>query len=155
MSYTGSSILIVDDEPGIRDLHKDILEEEGFLCHLASGGEDALTVLATHGVDLVLMDIIMPGMTGLSLFQRVSELYPDISVIFVTALNDLDLVVEHLKNGAYDYIVKPVRRKRLLQAVGDALHRRSVGLEDILHRRHLEELVTHQAKALRRKMTSQ
>ena len=117
MRFNGAPILVVDDEPGIRDLLKDNLEEQGYVCHTAPDGDAALNVLAEQTVQLALVDIMMPGMTGLSLFERVRERYPDLAVIFVTAWDDLNIAVQNLKNGAYDYVVKPVTRKRLQQAV--------------------------------------
>ena len=117
MGFAGSSVLIVDDEEGIRELLKDKLQEQGYCCHTAANGEAALDFLANEEVDLVLLDIMMPGMTGLNLFERTKEMYPDMAVIFITAMEELNVAVENLRNGASDYIVKPVPRKRLTQAV--------------------------------------
>lgn len=148
MRYSGSRIIIVDDEEGIRDLLQDNLEEEGYICYTAGSGDEALKVLAEEAVDLALIDIMMPGMPGLSLFGYIKELYPDVAVIFVTAVNDANLGAVVLKNGASDYIVKPVTRKRLLQAAQDALERREAALEECQQRRELEELVARQTKTL-------
>ena len=90
------SILIVDDFENSLLLFKQGLEEKGYVCHTAASGSAALEVLATEAVDLALIDVMMPGMTGLSLFQRLKELYPQLAVIFITGVDDLDLAVEHL-----------------------------------------------------------
>ncbi len=148
MQYSETHILVVDDEDGIRDLFKDNLEEQGYICHAAPSGDAALEVLANDRVDLALVDVMMPGMTGLSLFQHVKERYPGVAVVFVTAMDDLDLAVDYLKNGAYDYVVKPVTRRRLQQVVEEALERRRVTLDEQQHRRLLEEQTAHQARAL-------
>jgi PAS domain S-box-containing protein len=144
MRHSGSRIIIVDDEPGIRDLLQDNLEEEGYICYTAGSGDEALKILAAETVDLALIDIIMPGMTGLSLFAYIKEHYPDVAVIFATAVNDANLGVQSLKDGASDYIVKPVTRKRLLRAAQDALERREAALQEGRRRKTHEELVARQ-----------
>lgn len=148
MRFNGAPILVVDDEPGIRDLLKDNLEEQGYVCHTAPDGDAALNVLAEQTVQLALVDIMMPGMTGLSLFERVRERYPDLAVIFVTAWDDLNIAVQNLKNGAYDYVVKPVTRKRLQQAVEETLAKREALLEKKQRRSFLHEQIVRQAREL-------
>jgi DNA-binding NtrC family response regulator len=148
MRYFGSRIIIVDDEQGIRDLLQENLEEAGYICYTAGSGDEALKVLAAQTVELAIVDIMMLGMTGLSLFDYIKELYPDVAIIFATAVNDANLGVEVLKDGASDYIVKPVTRKRLLRAAQDALEHREAALEEGQLRRKLEELVARQANSL-------
>lgn len=122
----------------------------GYLCHAAPSGEAALAVLSNEPVDLALVDIMMPGMTGLTLFQHMKERYPDVAVVFSTAVNDVTIVVDHLKYGAYDFMVKPVSWKRLLQVVSEALDRRHALLQDKQNRKFLEERLYHQARDLSR-----
>jgi DNA-binding NtrC family response regulator len=117
----------------------------------ASNGLEALQILGTHLVDLVLLDVVMPGMTGPTLFQNLEEHYPDVAVIFITAMDDLNLAVEHLKSGAYDYIVKPVSLIRLLRAVETSLGKHKEKFENEQQSTHLEQLVVHQSQALRNK----
>ena len=148
MQKSKKRILIVDDEDGIRDLLKERLEEEGYTCHTASTGDAALEVLAAEPVHVALLDIIMPGMTGLSLFKQIKETYPKVAVVFVTAVDDLNIAVDHLKNGAYDYVVKPVTRNRLTQAVEEALRKRNASSEVEEHQRLLEEQAARQATEL-------
>ena len=102
-------------------------------------GEAALEVLAKEPVDLVLIDIMMPGMTGLSLFRHLKEFYPDIAVVFVTAVDDTDAAIEHFKHGAYDYIFKPISRPRLSHMVKDMLDRHAAMMEKDRNRKLLEE----------------
>ena len=125
---------------------------EGYACHTASSGHGALEVLSTHAVDLVLLDIMMLAMTGLSLFQRLEERHPDVAVMFVTGVDDITLAVEHLKGGAYDYLVKPVSQRRLLQAVEESLEKHRARLRAERHRTHLEELVLNQSRALQNRV---
>ncbi len=121
-------MLIVDDSADSRVLLKNVLEKRDYVCHLASSGDEALEVLASQAIDLALVDIVMPGMSGLILFQHVKELYPDVAVIFVTAMDDLNLAVEYLKNGAYDYMVKPVAPAHLQEMAEEALEKRKAAL---------------------------
>ena len=152
VQLTGSPhVLIVDDEEGIRELMSDNLSELGYTCHTASCGDDALALLSKQEVQVALLDVMMPGMTGLSLFQHLQERFPNIAVVFVTAVDDLSLAVEHLKSGAYDYVVKPVTRRRLHQVVGDALARREAGLEQQRLRALIEEQADRNARDLEAK----
>ena len=130
MRYHKSHILVVDDEYEIRYVFKESLEESGYACHVASSGDAALQVLATETVDLALVDIMMPGMSGLTLFERIMERYPDVAVIFITGMNDVNIAVRHLKHGACDYLVKPVTLGRLKQAVEETLDKRNAMLGD-------------------------
>lgn len=145
-------ILVVDDEEGIRDLLKENLEEEGYLCYTARDGDEALDLLESQVVDLVLIDVIMPGTNGLSLFQRMTQLYPDVAAIFITAMDDVDVAVDQLKNGAYDYLQKPVTRARLSQAVEEALGKRKVSLEENQARKTLENALIQRAQELEEKV---
>ena len=125
-----SRILIVDDEEEIRGLFKETLEESGYTCFSASGGNAALQALAAEEVEVVVTDIMMPGMSGLTLFEHIQERYPDIAVIFVTAMDDVSLAVQKLKAGAYSYLVKPVTLRRLKQEVREALDKRSATIHE-------------------------
>ena len=151
------NILIVDDSLESRTLIKRILEAQGYVCHVAAGGEEALGLLETQPVDLALLDILMPGMTGLSLFERIKERYPGAAVVFVTAMDDLNIAVEHIKNGAYDYVVKPVTKQRLLGVVSEALANRTAKLNENKQLVYLEEEASRQATELegkKRELTS-
>ena len=152
MQLSGAHILIVDDEDGIRDLFKQTLEAEGGVCHTASDGAPALELLASEPMDLALVDITMPRMSGMVLFQHMKDGYPGVPVVFITAVDELTLAVEHLKKGAYDYIVKPVTKARLLGAVEDGLGRRQCALKDQEHRIYLEEQTAQQATQLEARM---
>ena len=117
-------ILVVDDEERIRGLFKDGLENAGYTCLLASSGPEALEVLAQGRVDLALLDIIMPGMSGTELFLRMQQSHPDVPVVFVTAVADVELATDSLRAGAYDFVTKPMRFQQLEAVVERALERR-------------------------------
>jgi CheY-like chemotaxis protein len=106
----GATILVVDDLPANRDLMARRLERSGFRVLSASSGPEALDLLRHRPVDLVLLDIMMPGMTGIEVLRtlRVSEATRTLPVIMVTAKTDSEDVVEALSLGANDYVTKPV-----------------------------------------------
>lgn len=129
MSDQSAKILILDDEKEIREMFKETLEDRGYLCRTAASGEEALEMLEEESVDLLLLDIVMPKMSGLTFFEHAKEQDPDIAVIFITALDDVDLAVRNLKHGAFDYLVKPVPVKRLHKAIEEVLSKRQGLLE--------------------------
>ena len=137
----GTVILVVDDEERIRDLFRETLETAGYSCLLASDGQEALDVLAREPVDLALLDIIMPGMSGTDLFHRMQATYPEVPVVFVTAMTDVDLAVDSLKTGAYDYITKPMRFQELGRAIERALDRKRARREEQDRHNGLQRLV--------------
>ena len=101
------SILIVDDEPSICKLISDILEPEGYTCETAASGEIALKLLSQHHFDLALLDIKIPGMSGMDLMDIMLKSRPSVPVMICTAVSDINIVIEALKRGAVDYILKP------------------------------------------------
>ena len=130
MSNDPIHILVVDDDENIRELFGVIMEEQGYVCQTASGGEAALEVLGAGRVDIAVVDFMMPKMTGATLFQHIKERHPDVAVIFATAVDDLNIAVEQLKEGAYDYIVKPVSRTHLEKVVRQVIARRAATLKE-------------------------
>jgi heterodisulfide reductase subunit A2 len=110
-------ILVVDDELVVRDSLKEWLEEEGFTAGMAASGPEALDALARDRVHLMLLDIKMPGMDGVEVLQRAKELFPELTVIMMTAYATIDTAVEAMKIGAMDYLVKPFEVETLLPKV--------------------------------------
>ena len=151
MPNDARQILIVDDEQDIRSLLKVSLEKKGYLCHTADGAEAAMEVLIKEPVDLALIDIIMPGMTGLSLFKHIKETFPGVAIVFVTNVDDMNLAFDSIIDGAYDYIIKSKIPFKLFQSVERALGLRDAAIQRDRHMDHLEELVEHQSSALRQK----
>ena len=145
-------ILVVDDEKGLLEINQENLEEAGFICFTASSGREALELLASEAIDLAVIDVMMPEMSGLELFHRMKEKYPWIAVLFVTAVDRMDVAVLQVKEGALDYLVKPVDRVKLIDSVNNALEKQSEYLANSNHQQHLEELLLHQSKALENKV---
>ncbi|MCF7797492.1 MAG: sigma-54 dependent transcriptional regulator [Lentisphaeria bacterium] len=105
MSYM---ILIVDDEQEIRESLSLILTEEGFLCDTADNGESALEMLENTNYDIVISDLKMPKLDGLTLLKKAREIAPDTFVIMITSYGSTESAVDSLRNGAVDYILKPL-----------------------------------------------
>jgi DNA-binding NtrC family response regulator len=118
------SILIVDDERDMLQLLKRILEPD-LKCRAetASSGEQALKVLTEQSFDLVLADIKMPGMDGLELLELIKRDYPDLTVVMMTAYGHIEMAVEAMKSGAYDFITKPFEQDALVLRLEKALER--------------------------------
>jgi DNA-binding NtrC family response regulator len=111
------SILIVDDELLIRDLLYDFFAGQGWDISIAENGEKALEILRTKKVDLVLADIKMPQMDGLTLTSEVKEAYPEIPVVLMTGYPSVESAVAALRNKASDYITKPFNINQLYKIV--------------------------------------
>ncbi len=124
MVRKGPTVLIVDDEDAICDLVCDGLTEEGYVCNVASNADYALAKLEKYSFDVVLLDIKLPGMSGMDLLKTVGKCYQRTAIIMITAVNDLDTAVEAMKLGALDYIVKPFTLEKLNASIGIVLNNR-------------------------------
>ncbi|MBK5260625.1 MAG: sigma-54-dependent Fis family transcriptional regulator [Thermoanaerobaculia bacterium] len=119
-------ILIVDDEPSVRDSLCHWFRDDGYLVATAEGANDALTRLADQKWDLALVDIRMRGTDGIELQRRMKEIDPDLIVIMMTGYATVDTAVAALKNGAYDYITKPLDPDDVAHLISNALsHKRT------------------------------
>jgi DNA-binding NtrC family response regulator len=110
-------VLVVDDDDAVRETIAETLEEEGFGVQTASGAESALAALARTRPDVVLSDIRMPGMDGLELLDLLRARAPDVDVLLMTAYEDMPTVARAMRDGAFDFLVKPLRPDRLLEVL--------------------------------------
>jgi len=115
------SVLVVDDEQVICDLLHDELSEQGYLCITVLNGDDALAELAAHHFDVVLLDIRLPGMSGMEVLREIWLKHANTATIMITAVNDVDTAVRAMKLGASDYITKPFDLDKLGNSVRTAL----------------------------------
>ncbi len=115
------AILVVDDERNQREILGAILKAEGYGPLLAGSGEEALQVMEREGVDLVLTDLVMPGMTGEELIDAVQARNPGIPILLTSAYGTIQTAVDAMKKGAYYYFEKPVDRARLLVIIERAI----------------------------------
>jgi DNA-binding NtrC family response regulator len=102
------NILVVDDEPLVRRSLSEFLTLEGYCVSSAGNGREALDLLKTYTADIVITDIKMPELDGLHLLKHIKQNYPDVSVIFITGYGSIENAVETMKEGAFDYITKPI-----------------------------------------------
>ncbi len=115
------SVLIVDDEQVVCDLLHDDLSERGYLCTITLSGDDALAKLATQDFNAVLLDIRLPGMSGMEVLREIWLNHGNIATIMITAINDVATAVEAMKLGASDYIVKPFDLDKVDTSIRTAL----------------------------------
>jgi two-component system nitrogen regulation response regulator NtrX len=115
-------ILIIDDEKSIQDSVAGILLDEGFEPLCAGQAEEGLGRLEQEEVDLILLDIWMPGMDGLEALQRIKERLPDLPVIMISGHGTIETAVQATKMGAYDFIEKPPSYEKLVLAIKNAMH---------------------------------
>lgn len=106
-------VLVVDDELIIRDSLTAWLEDDDFVAEAVASGMEALEKLATWPADVVVVDIKMPGMDGITLLKKIKEMNAGIPVIMMTAHATVDNAVQSMKDGAYDYIMKPFQPERM------------------------------------------
>ncbi|HEY6347997.1 MAG TPA: sigma-54 dependent transcriptional regulator [Candidatus Angelobacter sp.] len=132
------SLLVVDDERWIRESCKEVAEEMGFKVFNADRSNVAIRQMESHSIDVVLLDIKLPGHDGLGLLLKIKQQQPETEVIMITGHATVDSVLTAMKNGAYDYLRKPFNLadlKRLLERVTDHLR---FSLENRITREHLK-----------------
>jgi len=117
------TVLVVDDDPTQRRLMQAAAEKQGFRARMAENGEKALEEAsdARNGVDVVLLDLVMPGLTGMETLERLMERRPDLPVIVLTATGGIDTVVQAMRAGAIDFFVKPASPERIAISIRNAL----------------------------------
>ncbi len=135
----GGKILVVDDDLSVRQFLTIMLERTGHRVKAASSGPEALRILGHDEYDLVITDMKMPGITGLELIKRVKEATALTEVIMITAYATADSAVEAMKNGAFDYVIKPFKIEELRLIVDKALTQQRMASENRHLRARLEE----------------
>ncbi len=121
-------ILIADDDPDVRRIFGDYLRHAGYSVQTAADGDRALELAAQSPPDVALIDVMMPGPSGMVLAARLMELYPNLIVIIITAYSSINLAIEVIQKGAYGYLVKPVRPRQLLDRIQEALRATRKGM---------------------------
>src|SRR3954469_2519675 len=146
-------ILVVDDEEAIREIVSSMLQNAGYNARQAASGKQALEILgAGEEFQLMLSDLMMAEMDGIALLDQVQGCYPDMPAIMVTAVHDISVALAAIRNGAYDYLLKPFEREQLLAMVRRALEHRKLRLENRSYQSNLESLVAARTEQLRQTM---
>jgi putative nucleotidyltransferase with HDIG domain len=148
-------ILVVDDEEPIREIVASMLGTAGYACKQAASGMEALAVLTSgEEFELMLSDLMMADLDGIGLLERTKEKYPDMPVVMVTAVHDISVALAAIRNGAYDYLLKPFEREQLLNTVSRALENRRLKVENRTYQTNLESLVKARTDQLQAAMAS-
>src|SRR5260221_4794331 len=138
-SSTGSSatpavtarILVIDDEASIRESLEVLLSLEGYATTMAVDGEEGLRMIETENFDLVLLDLALPGQSGLELLPQIKERQPELPVIMITAYGTVDNVVEAVRAGAENFVQKPWDNEKLLADIRSAVARHKAEEENL------------------------
>jgi len=140
----GTGVLVVDDEETARTYCADVLSELGFEAQAAESAKRALEMLESGQFDIVLADVRMPGMSGLDLLKTIQETYPDIDVVMMTGYGTVASAVQAMKQGAYDYLTKPLKVEDLQHVFQRLVEKQALAAENRLLR---EQVKTRQGFA--------
>ncbi len=130
-----SRILIIDDEPAIQEVLKDILSDEGYEVLTAHDGIEGLRLLKTEPIDVVFLDVWMPGKGGIEVLENIKTSWPDVEVIIVSGHATVETAVKAIKLGAYDYLEKPLDIGRVLTITRNAVRMEALRRENKALRR--------------------
>jgi DNA-binding response OmpR family regulator len=114
-------VLVVDDEPSVREMLSDFLEMNNFICMQADNGASAMDVTKREKFDLIIMDVRMPGVSGIEALREIKRQSPSQAVVMVTAVSEVETAVEAMRLGANDYVMKPFVLRDMLTTVDHAI----------------------------------
>jgi putative nucleotidyltransferase with HDIG domain len=143
-----SRILIVDDEPSVCALLIEGLSPEGFECRAANSGSEAINILEVARFDALICDLLMPGISGLSVLEVARAKYPGMSCLVATGVDNVRVGVEAMKLGADDYLLKPFQLEAVVLAVERALKNKRLELELEIYHGQLERMVQERTAQL-------
>jgi putative two-component system response regulator len=141
-------ILVVDNEALVVDILARKMADLGYACERCESYQETLALLAERKFDLLLADVSMPGANGYSILKEALRISPNIAVILLTSVVDIEMAVDSLKEGAYDYITKPFNIEEVSISVSRALEKRRLLLENQNYQRTLEERVASRTRQL-------
>jgi len=145
-------ILVVDDEESVARLLRDWLSSEGYEVRCANGYDQVREEMKTSPFDLVTLDIMMPGVDGLEVLRWLKERYPDVGVIMATAMGQLDSVLEAMRTGAINYLLKPFNMDLVSEEIKRGMERQRLIAENRAYQRELEQKVEERTAQLRQKV---
>lgn len=133
-----ANILVIDDEEVIRNACTQVLTRDGHRVRVAESGKQGLAMMKEEAFNIVLLDLVMPGLSGMDLLRRIREDFPDVLVIVITGYATVESAVEAMKGGAYDYIPKPFTPDALRMVVRRAIDKRELVLKNIFLKEELK-----------------
>jgi DNA-binding response OmpR family regulator len=119
---TTPTILVVDDDPDSREIAARLLQREGYRTHTADGGPQCLALVASERIDLILLDVMMPGMDGFQVCAALRSAGHQIPVILLTAKDDMDTRLEGMHQGVSEFLTKPINKHELFARVRAQVH---------------------------------
>ncbi|MFQ6089098.1 MAG: HD domain-containing phosphohydrolase [Candidatus Methanofastidiosia archaeon] len=144
-------ILIVDDHQETRDLLCEILENEGYECRMVANTQEEFDICQSQdGFSLAIVDIRVPEKSGLKLLEEIKKIAPDMAVIILSGIADINVAIESMRKGASGYITKPFRIKELILTVKKAIEKRNLILENRRYQEELERMVSQRTQALKK-----
>ncbi len=146
-------VLVVDDEEAVRNLLQRILEGASYQVTTAANGREALYKVSLGEIELVLLDIKMPEMSGLEVLSKLSADSPDTCAIMVTSVAETETAIDAMKLGAYDYILKPFDRDDVLQKVLKAIERWKRQLQEKHRYLELQKSITEKTQLMQEQFT--
>jgi putative two-component system response regulator len=148
MVNNAQKILVVDDEAVIRELLRRNLSDAGYEVTTASDGMGAIESVSRDEPHVVLLDMRMPGISGIEVLKKLAGGWPDLCEIMVTAIDDTKTAVQAMKLGAFDYITKPFDIDKVILSIDHALEKRRLVLENRDYQQHLEQKVGEQTRRI-------
>jgi response regulator RpfG family c-di-GMP phosphodiesterase len=150
MSSNGKiEMLIVDDEATIREVLTRTFEEREYLCSTAHNYEEAVEMIVAGSFDIAMLDIMMPGRSGVELLKAIKKINEDIAVIMVTAVADAQTAIGAMRIGAFDYVTKPFNLVEVVMSVERALEKQELLIANRDYQKHLEVKVREKTDELR------
>jgi two-component system response regulator HydG len=148
------TVLVVDDEPSNLTSLRKIFERESMRVFTAESAKDALEIARKHRVEVVLTDLMMPGANGVELLRAMKEIAPDTEIVLMTAYGTVETAVQAMREGAYDFVEKPLKRMSIVKSVQKAAERQSLVAENRSLKQEIKLLMNReivgQSPALRR-----
>ncbi len=148
MTTEQERILVVDDEEAVRNLLQRILEAAGYAVTTVANGQEALYKLSLGEAKVMLLDVKMPGMSGIEVLQKLADEGSNYCVIMITAVTDLQTAVDTLKLGAYDYITKPFDRDDVKEKLVKAITKYHRLAQDKKHMNNCKKNIMEQTKRM-------
>ena len=135
-------LLLVDDEERFLTTTRTLLEKRGVTTFIASNGVDALKVMGEHRIDVVVLDVKMPGVDGVEVLRLTKQRHPLIEVVMLTGHASVESAVEGLKLGAFDYVSKPCEISDLMEKVNEAYTKKHA-MEEKIQKAKIEKIIRH------------
>ena len=139
MSKRKGTVLIIDDEEEIRESIELLLTSEGFSTATADSGEEGLKKIEENLYDLVLLDLMLPGKSGMEVQREIKRIDPTLPIVIITAIGAVETAVAAIKEGSFDYVTKPWNNEKLIVIVTNAIKQRQLASENLQLRRALKE----------------